>query len=80
MPCDAYGQFVDYQLVLPIITDMGGKTLSLSIRLDSGFSPAGAPGRVLLYAKSGDNWDWGQAQRPPSTPTSIGQWVSTPSR
>jgi hypothetical protein len=49
LPCNAYGQFVDYQLILPIITDMGGKTLSLMLRLDSGFSPdAAAPGYVLL--------------------------------
>jgi hypothetical protein len=76
MPCDAYGQFVDYQLVLPIITDMGHKTLSMSIRLDSGFSPAGSPGRVLLYAKSGDNWDWGQGSAQTIDPASAGQWVT----
>jgi hypothetical protein len=76
MPCDAYGQFVDYQFVLPIVTDMGGKTLSLMLRLDSGFSPsAAAEGYVLLYAKSGDNWDWGQAAAAPIAPTSVGQWI-----
>jgi hypothetical protein len=76
MPCNAYGQFVDYQFILPIITDMGGKTLSLMLRLDSGFSPdAAAAGSVLLYAKSGDNWDWGQAAAVPIAPTSAGQWI-----
>lgn len=76
MPCNAYGQFVDYQFVLPIITDMGGKTLSLMLRLDSGFSPdAAAQGYVLLYAKSGDNWDWGQTAAVPIAPTSAGQWI-----
>jgi hypothetical protein len=72
MPCNAYGQFVDYQFILPVITDMGGKTLSLMLRLDSGFSP---DGYALLYAKSGDNWDWGQAAGIPIAPTSTGQWV-----
>ena len=76
LPSDAYGQFVDYQLILPIITDMGGKTLSLMLRLDSGFSPdAAAPGYVLLYAKSGDNWDWGQTAPVHIAPTSAGQWI-----
>jgi hypothetical protein len=76
MPCTAYGQFVDYQFILPIITDLGGKTLSLMLRLDSGFSPdAAAEGSVLLYAKSGDNWDWGQAAAVPIAPTSAGQWI-----
>jgi hypothetical protein len=76
LPCNAYGQFVDYQLILPIITDMGGRTVSLMLRLDSGFSPdAAAPGYVLLYAKSGDNWDWGQAAAVSIAPTSAGQWV-----
>jgi hypothetical protein len=72
MPCNAYGQFVDYQFILPIISDMGGKTVSLMLRLDSGFSPGGY---VLLYAKSGDNWDWGQATAAAIAPTSAGQWV-----
>ena len=76
IPCDAYGQFVDYQFVLPIISDMGRKTLSLMLRLDSGFSPdAAAPGYVLLYAKSGDNWDWGQTAAVHIAPTSVGQWI-----
>jgi hypothetical protein len=76
MPCNAYGQFVDYQFGLPIITDMGGKTLSLMLRLDSGFSPdAAAPGYVLLYAKSGDNWDWGQTAPVHIAPASAGQWI-----
>ena len=76
MPCNAYGQFVDYQFALPIITDMGGKTLSLMLRLDSGFSPdAAAPGYVLLYAKSGDNWDWGQTAPVHIAPASAGQWI-----
>ena len=66
MPCNAYGQFVDYQFVLPVISDMGGRTVSVMLRLDSGFSPdPAAPGYVLLYAKSGDNWDWGQAAAAP---------------
>jgi hypothetical protein len=73
IPFDAYGQFVDYQFVLPVITDMGRKTLSLMLRLDSGFSPTGY---VLLYAKSGDNWDWGQAAAVPIAPTSAGQWLA----
>jgi hypothetical protein len=72
MPCNAYGQFVDYQFILPIISDLGGKTVSLMLRLDSGFSSAGY---VLLYAKSGDNWDWGQAAAAAIAPTSVGQWV-----
>jgi hypothetical protein len=76
LPCNAYGQFVDYQFVLPIITDMGGKTLSLMLRLDGGFSPeVAAEGYVLLYAKSGDNWDWGQTAAVPIAPTSAGQWI-----
>ena len=76
LPCDAYGQFVDYQFILPIITDMGGKTLSLMLRLDSGFSPdPAAPGYVLLYAKSGDNWDWGQTALVRIAPASAGQWI-----
>jgi hypothetical protein len=76
LPCEAYGQFVDYQLILPIISDMGGKTLSVMLRLDSGFSPdATAPGFVLLYAKSGDNWDWGQAAAVPVAPSSAGPWI-----
>jgi hypothetical protein len=76
MPCNAYGQFVDYQFILPVITDMGGKTLSLMLRLDSGFSPdAAAQGYVLLYAKSGDNWDWGQGAAVAIAPTSAGQWI-----
>jgi len=76
LPCDAYGQFVDYQFTLPIITDMGGKTLSVMLRLDSGFSPdATAPGYLLLYAKSGDNWDWGQAAAVQIAPSSAGQWI-----
>jgi hypothetical protein len=76
LPCNAYGQFVDYQFILPIITDMGGKTLSVMLRLDSGFSPdAAAPGYVLLYAKSGDNWDWGQTTLVHIAPASAGQWI-----
>jgi hypothetical protein len=72
IPCNAYGQFVDYQFILPIISDLGGKTVSLMLRLDSGFSP---DGYVLLYAKSGDNWDWGQAAASAIAATSVGQWV-----
>ncbi len=76
LPCNAYGQFVDYQFILPVIRDMGGKTLSVMLRLDSGFSPdATAPGYVLLYAKSGDNWDWGQAAAVHVAPSSAGQWI-----
>lgn len=76
MPCNAYGQFVDYQFILPVISDMGGRTVSVMLRLDSGFSPdPAAPGYVLLYAKSGDNWDWGQAAAAPIAPASAGQWV-----
>jgi hypothetical protein len=76
LPCTAFGQFVDYQMILPIITDMGGRTLSMSIRLDSGFSPADAPGHVLVYAKSGDNWDWGQASPQTIDPAAAGTWVT----
>ena len=82
LPCNAYGQFVDYQFILPVITDLGEKTLSVMIRLDSGFSPdPSAPGSVYLYAKSGDNWDWAQGSAqsivptPPTSPTSPGQWI-----
>jgi hypothetical protein len=79
LPCNAYGQFVDYQFILPVITDLGKKTLSVMIRLDSGFSPdPSAPGNVYLYAKSGDNWDWGQGGAQPIVPTSsgsVGQWI-----
>jgi hypothetical protein len=61
-PCTAYGQYVDYLIALPGPTDVRKKTLSVRIRLDDGFSPElSAPGGVVLYAKSGDNWDWGQA-------------------
>jgi hypothetical protein len=75
LPTVAYGQFVDYQFNLSTITDMGRRTLSLWLRLDSGFDPAGQPGSVLLYAKSGDNWDWGQAATAPLDPAQAGQWV-----
>jgi hypothetical protein len=76
LPCNAYGQFVDYQFILPVITDLGKRTLSVMIRLDSGFSPdPSAPGNVYLYAKSGDNWDWGQGAAQPIAPTSVGQWI-----
>ena len=54
---------------------MGHRTLSVLLRLDSGFSPAAAPGNVLIYAKSGDNWDWGQAAAQTIDPASAGQWV-----
>lgn len=76
LPTVAYGQFVDYQFVLPAVTDMGRRTLSIWLRLDSGFNPAGQPGSVLLYAKSGDNWDWGQAAPAVLDPAQAGQWVS----
>ncbi|MGA2447712.1 MAG: hypothetical protein ABTD50_03450 [Polyangiaceae bacterium] len=62
IPCTAYGQYVDYLIALPGPTDLRKKVLSARIRLDDGFSPElSAPGGVVLYAKSGDNWDWGQA-------------------
>jgi hypothetical protein len=62
VPCTAYGQYVDYLIALPGPTDLRKKVLSVRIRLDDGFSPElSAPGGVVLYAKSGDNWDWGQA-------------------
>ncbi len=73
LPCDGYNQFVDYQFILPVITDVGRKTVSVMIRLDSGFSPSGF---VYLYAKSGDNWDWGQSNSQAIAPSSAGQWVS----
>lgn len=79
LPCNAYGQFVDYQFILPVITDLGERTLSVMIRLDSGFSPdPSAPGNVYLYAKSGDNWDWAQGSTQaivPISSTSPGQWI-----
>jgi hypothetical protein len=62
LPCTAYGQYVDYLIALPGPTDLRKRTLSMRIRLDDGFSPElSAPGGIVLYAKSGDNWDWGQA-------------------
>jgi hypothetical protein len=76
LPCNAYGQFVDYQFILPVISDLGGKTLTVMIRLDSGFSSdATAPGNVYLYAKTGDNWDWGQGSAQAIAPGSVGQWI-----
>jgi hypothetical protein len=73
LPCNGYNQFVDYQFILPVITDLGRKTVSVMIRLDSGFSPTGF---VYLYAKSGDNWDWGQSSAQAIAPSSAGGWVS----
>jgi hypothetical protein len=62
IPCTAYGQYADYLISLAGPTDLRKRTLSARIRLDDGFSPElSAPGGVVLYAKSGDNWDWGQA-------------------
>ncbi len=63
IPCTSSGQYVDYLIPLPGPTNLRKRTLSVRMRLDDGFSPEmSAPGGVVLYAKSGDNWDWGQAQ------------------
>ncbi len=66
VPFSAYtqpDQCVDFQFFFenrPV--DLTGKTLFVYLKLDSGFSPdPSAPGGFIFYAKSGDNWDWGQA-------------------
>jgi hypothetical protein len=78
-PFSAYtqpDQSVDFQFMLrsaPV--DLTGKTLFVYLKLDSGFSPdPSAPGGLIFYAKSGMNWDWGQAPWLNLDPTVVGQW------
>jgi hypothetical protein len=56
-------QRVDIQFPLAKITDLTGKVVSVWIKLDSGFvgPDSSSPGGIVLYAKSGPNYDWGQA-------------------
>ena len=76
LPCTAYNQFVDYQFIFPINQDLGDKTLSVMLMLDEGFTPdPNAPGGIILYAKSGDNWDWGQASWANIGPDMVGKWT-----
>jgi hypothetical protein len=76
IPTTAYEQYVDYQLLLsPALQDYSGRTLTLKIRLDEGFSPdPSAPGGIIFYAKSGANYDWGQAAWM-NIPPASGTWV-----
>ena len=79
-PFSAYtqpDQCVDFQFLLdnaPV--DLTGKTLFVYLKLDSGFSPdPAAPGGFIFYARSGPNWDWGQAPWQNLDPsTAIGKW------
>jgi hypothetical protein len=69
-------QAVDFQFKLvgaPL--DLTGKTLFLYLKLDSGFvSDPNAPGGFIFYAKSGPNWDWGQAPWQNLDPTRVNKW------
>jgi hypothetical protein len=57
-------QRVDLQFAVPDAPlDMTGKVISVWIKLDSGFvgPDSSSPGGIVIYAKSGANYDWGQA-------------------
>ncbi len=58
--------------------DLTGKVLSVYIKLDSGFvgPDSGSPGGVVLYAKSGSAYDWGQAPwHNLINPDNAGKWI-----
>jgi hypothetical protein len=82
-PFNAYlqpdDQRVDIQFLLPgAPVDLTGRVISVWIKLDSGFvgPDSSSPGGIVLYAKSGPNWDWGQAPWCNLiNPRDVGRWV-----
>ncbi|HTV20291.1 MAG TPA: hypothetical protein VMG12_16515 [Polyangiaceae bacterium] len=74
-PFSAYNQQIDIQFPLPAPTDLTGQVLSVRIRLDSGFNPdPSAPGGMIFYAQSGDDYAWGQAEWTNVEASSRGKW------
>lgn len=75
-PFGAYEEFVDYQHIFDEPRDLSGLTLFLSLKLASGFSPDhSAPGGIILYAKSGEEWLWGQAPWANVGEDAVDRWV-----
>ncbi len=76
MPCNAYGQFVDYQFACRSSPTWGARRCRSCSASTAGSRPTRRrPDLVLLYAKSGDNWDWGQTAPVHIAPASAGQWI-----
>ncbi len=80
-PFSAYrapDQRIDLQFPVPVVPlDLTGRVISVDLKLDSGFvGPApSSPGGVVLYARSGSAYDWGQASwRNLINPTDVGLW------
>jgi hypothetical protein len=74
-PFNAYNQQIDIQFPLPVPADLTGKIVYLRLELDAGFSQdPSAPGGLILYAQSGDDFAWGQAEWTNVEVSSQGKW------
>jgi len=75
VPFDAYNQSIDLQFPLASPSDLSGKVAYLRIKLDSGFNPdRSAPGGMIFYAQSGDDYAWGQAEWTNVLQSTQGKW------
>jgi hypothetical protein len=74
-PFSAYNQQIDIQFPLPTLTDLTGKVLYVRIRLGDGFNAdPSAPGGMIFYAQSGDDYAWGQAEWTNVEQSNRGKW------
>lgn len=74
-PFSAYNQQLDIQFPLAALTDLTGKVLYVRIRLDEGFNrDPSAPGGMIFYAQSGDDYAWGQADWTNVEASNRGRW------
>jgi hypothetical protein len=74
-PFSAYNQQIDIQFPLPALADLTGQVLYVRIRLGDGFNrDPSAPGGMIFYAQSGDDYAWGQAEWTNVEQANRGKW------
>lgn len=74
-PFSAYNQQIDIQFPLPALTDLTGKVVYVRIKLADGFNrDPSAPGGMIFYAQSGDDYAWGQAEWTNIEQSNRGKW------
>jgi hypothetical protein len=75
IPFDAYNQSIDIQFPFPTPTDLTGKVAYVRVKLDEGFNPdRSAPGGMIFYAQTGDDFAWGQAEWTNVVRSTQGKW------
>jgi hypothetical protein len=73
-PFDAHNQKIDFQVSLPTMLDLTGKTVRARARLAGGLSTDPAhPGGIKMFAKSGANYDYASGAWTTLTPG--GTWL-----